>query len=66
MLQAGSDHLREAPGVNPSGFAKALEEYATVLRKTNRAAEAEKVEARARAIREGQGQAGHAGHHGQP
>ena len=34
-------------------FAKALEEYAKVLRNTNRADEAEKVEARAKAMREG-------------
>jgi tetratricopeptide (TPR) repeat protein len=45
----------KTPGADPINFAKALDEYATVLRKTDRAAEVEKVEARARALREGRG-----------
>ena len=48
----------KAPGADPLGFAKALEEYATVLRNTNRVAEAEKLEARAKAIRGTRGQSG--------
>ncbi|HMB05209.1 MAG TPA: tetratricopeptide repeat protein [Isosphaeraceae bacterium] len=48
--------IYEKAGSDPAGLAKALDDYASVLRKTNRAAEAEKVEARARAIREKQGQ----------
>ena len=47
----------KAPDADPAGYAKALEEYAAVLRKTNRAAEAEKVEARARSLREKAGPA---------
>ena len=48
----------KAPGADPLGFAKALEEYATVLRNTNRAAQAEKLETRAKALREQHGQSG--------
>ena len=54
LLQASDLDLREGPAAaDPVSFAKALEEYAKVLRNTNRAAEAEKIEARAKAIREG-------------
>src|SRR5262249_27427266 len=35
---------------DPANYARALQEYAKVLRNTNRASEAEKVEARARAV----------------
>ncbi len=44
----------KAPGADPAGYAKALDESAAVLRKTKRAAEAEKIEAHARLIREKQ------------
>jgi Cu+-exporting ATPase len=43
-----------------------VDEFATVLRKANRAAKAEKVDARAKAIREKRGKGGHVRHHGQP
>ena len=45
----------QTPAADPTGFAKALDEYATVLRRTNRDAEAEKLEARAKTVREQHG-----------
>ena len=47
----------KAPDADPAAYAKALDEYAAVLRKTDRTAEAEKFEARARSLREKAGQA---------
>jgi hypothetical protein len=41
------------PGADPVSFVKALEEYAKVLRNTNRGVQAEKVEARANTLRDG-------------
>ena len=51
--QAISILEKAPPAADPVSYAKALEEYAKVLRNTNRAAEAGKVEARAKALREG-------------
>jgi|GEM_PF-2587232 len=46
---------RKAAGTDSVGFVKTLEEYAALLRKMGEAAEAEKLEFRAKAIREQQG-----------
>ena len=51
--QAISIFEKAPQGADPANFAKALDEYAKVLRNTNRVPEAEKTEARAKAIREG-------------
>jgi tetratricopeptide (TPR) repeat protein len=50
--QAISIFEKAPKGADPTNFARALDEYAKVLRKTNRIVEAEKAEARAKSIRE--------------
>ena len=47
--------IGEKPGGDPAVLLRALETHAGLLRKAGKASEAEKVEARARALKESQG-----------